>query len=180
MASSANPAGEDLPSHKIKKPQGSVRRFMRIAGGYWKGDQKWSAWALTSGLIVLGIAQILLQIWINLWNKNFFDAVEHKNWPAFFHQMTIFAAIVVISMAAMASHLTVKRRLQYSLCRWLRPGLSTAGSGRPTLPLGKFRATMTIPMPVSAKTCGFRLNRRGVRAKHLLLRALLCSFMSIM
>jgi putative ATP-binding cassette transporter len=119
MASPADPAGEDLPPHAIKKPQGSVRRFMRIAGGYWKSDQKWSAWGLTSGLIVLGIAQILLQIWINLWNKDFFDAVEHKNWSAFFHQMTIFAAIVVISMAAMASHLTVKRRLQYSWRRWL-------------------------------------------------------------
>jgi putative ATP-binding cassette transporter len=119
LASPADPAGEDLPPHEIKKPQGSVRRFMRIAGGYWKSDQKWSAWGLTSGLIVLGIAQILLQIWINLWNKDFFDAVEHKNWSAFFHQMTIFAAIVVISMAAMASHLTVKRRLQYSWRRWL-------------------------------------------------------------
>jgi ABC-type uncharacterized transport system fused permease/ATPase subunit len=48
------------------------------------------------------------------WNKDFFDAVEHKNWPAFFHQMVIFAAIVGISMATMALHLTVKRRLQYS------------------------------------------------------------------
>jgi putative ATP-binding cassette transporter len=60
-----------------------------------------------------------LQIWINSWNKDFFDAVEHKNWPAFFHQMVICAAIVVISMATKTLHLTVMRRLQYSWRRWL-------------------------------------------------------------
>ena len=87
---------------------------MRIADGYWKGNSKWSAWGLTGGLIVLGVALILLQIWINSWNKDFFDTVKHKNWPAFFHQMVIFAAIVVIFMATMTLHLTVKRRLQYS------------------------------------------------------------------
>jgi len=119
MASPADLAGEDLHPHALKKPHGSVRRFMRIAGGYWKSDQKWSAWGLTGGLILLGVAQILLQIWINVWNKDFFDSVENRNWSAFFRQMAIFAAIVVISMATMASHLTVKRRLQYSWRRWL-------------------------------------------------------------
>jgi len=119
MANAPDPAVDGIHPHALKKPHGSVRRFMRIAGGYWKGNAKWSAWGLTGGLIVLGIAQILLQIWINVWNKDFFDAVEHRNWSAFFRQMMIFAAIVVISMATMASHLTIKRRLQYSWRRWL-------------------------------------------------------------
>ena len=40
MASTADLMGDDLSPLTIKKPQGSVRRFMRIAGGYWKSDQK--------------------------------------------------------------------------------------------------------------------------------------------
>jgi vitamin B12/bleomycin/antimicrobial peptide transport system ATP-binding/permease protein len=104
----------------MASPPGYFRRFTRLAGGYWTDRAtRWRAIGLTAGLVVLGVAQVGMAIWLNYWNKDFFDALERKDWTAFLQQTAIFAVIVVVSALTVAVHLHVKRRLQLGWRRWV-------------------------------------------------------------
>jgi vitamin B12/bleomycin/antimicrobial peptide transport system ATP-binding/permease protein len=106
---------------------GFFRQFVRLAGGYWTAPGvRWQAIGLTAGLIILGVAQVGMAIWLNYWNKDFFDALERKDWAAFLRQVGVLAAIVVVSALTVATHLHVKRRLQYGWRRWLSARLIEA------------------------------------------------------
>jgi vitamin B12/bleomycin/antimicrobial peptide transport system ATP-binding/permease protein len=96
------------------------RQFVALAGGYWtEPGVRWQAIGLTAALIVLGLAQVGMAVWLNYWNKDFFDALERKDWAAFLAQIGVLAAIVVASALTVATHLHVKRRLQLEWRQWL-------------------------------------------------------------
>jgi vitamin B12/bleomycin/antimicrobial peptide transport system ATP-binding/permease protein len=104
----------------MASPPGFFRRFGRLAGGYWTDPAtRWWATALTAGLVVLGFVQVGMAIWLNYWNKAFFDALERKDWQAFLLQTVVFAVIVAASALIVAIHLHVKRRLQLAWRRWV-------------------------------------------------------------
>ena len=111
---------------------GTLRRFARLAGGYWTGTERWSARLLTALLVTLGILQILLVVRLNLWNADLFDALERRDAREVLVQAAVFAAIVAGTMAANAAHLEVRRRLQMGWRRWLtmRVGDSWLDRGR--------------------------------------------------
>src|SRR5437016_2787474 len=66
-------------------------RFIRLAGPYFTSEEKWSAWGMAAAVIALTLLQIGIQIRLNWWNKDFFDALEQRNWQAFIGQMWLFA-----------------------------------------------------------------------------------------
>lgn len=105
----------------LPKPPGSfLRQFFRLAGGYWtRSPERWTAIGLTAALVVLGVGQVGVAIWLNYWNKDFFNALERKDWADFLHQISLFAVIVAVSAATVATHMHVKRRLQLGWRRWL-------------------------------------------------------------
>jgi vitamin B12/bleomycin/antimicrobial peptide transport system ATP-binding/permease protein len=115
MSAIADRGGSD-----VTPPTGSFRRFVRLASGYWTDPAtRWTAATLTAALGVLGIAQVGMAVWLNYWNKDFFNALERKDWAAFLEQTAIFAAIVALTALTVAVHLHVKRRLQLGWRRWL-------------------------------------------------------------
>ncbi|HIJ63356.1 MAG TPA: ABC transporter ATP-binding protein/permease, partial [Rhodospirillaceae bacterium] len=63
-------------------------------------------------LVGLTICQIVLQVRINTWSANLFDALEDHDTKAFLVQIGVLAAILVAGMAITGSHLTVKRKIQ--------------------------------------------------------------------
>lgn len=99
---------------------GTLVRFGRLAGGYWThSDERWRARSLTGVLALMVLGQLGTAIWINLWNKDFFNALEQRDATALIRQIGIFALIVVFSMLTTATHLHVKRQLQMGWRAWL-------------------------------------------------------------
>lgn len=98
----------------------TLTRFRHLAGGYWThSEERWKARGLTAALALMVLGQLGTAIWINLWNKDFFNALEQRNAEGLFRQIGIFAMIVVFSMATTATHLHVKRHLQMGWRAWL-------------------------------------------------------------
>ena len=113
---SAAPA---LPAGRKQQLAGVLRRYIRLSGGYWRGPKRAGAIGLTVAMFGLAVLQILIQIWLNFWNKGFFDALERKDWATFTHELLFFGLIVVASVACTSTHLFVKRRLQFGWRAWL-------------------------------------------------------------
>ncbi|MBB5695313.1 ABC transporter ATP-binding protein/permease [Muricoccus pecuniae] len=99
--------------------EGFVRRFWRLARGYYTGDQKRTAWLLTAGVIGLTLVQIGIQVRFNLWNRDFFNALEARDRGAFFGQMGTFLLLTTGSMVVAVFQLYVRQLLQLRWREWL-------------------------------------------------------------
>jgi len=79
---------------------------------YWPIEGKGKAAGLLALLVALTVCQILLQVRINTWSADLFDALEQHSTDRFLVQIGVLAAILVAGMVITASHLTVKRTIQ--------------------------------------------------------------------
>ncbi len=107
----------DLPP--TPRPTHFLRDFLRLAGPWWTGPERWSAIGLTIVLLGFGVAQVLLAIRLNLWMADLFDAVERRAFDRFVQQVTIFALIVGGIMLSNSLQLLAKRRMQFAWRRFL-------------------------------------------------------------
>ncbi|NKC33045.1 ABC transporter ATP-binding protein/permease [Falsiroseomonas selenitidurans] len=110
-----NPAAIDLPPQ-----EGLMRRFWRLARGYYSspGDRR-QAWLLTAAVVGLTLFQIGVTVRFNLWNRDFFNALENRNAPAFYGQMWMFGLLLVLAMVAAVGQLWARQALMLGWRRWL-------------------------------------------------------------
>jgi putative ATP-binding cassette transporter len=104
----------------LDTPHSSVRAFAVVACGYWTAPGYRSvAWLLTAGMVVLGVANVGIALWLNIWNRDFFNALEKRDLAELLQLLWILAVIVVSAGIAVAIQLHVKRRLQINWRSWL-------------------------------------------------------------
>lgn len=95
------------------------RRFLALSGDYWRGERRWQVRALTLALALLTIAQVLLAVRTNYWQRELFDALQARSLSRFAAQIGVFAVIVAATLVVTALHLHVKRWLQLDWRDWL-------------------------------------------------------------
>ena len=100
--------------------RGSIRTFAAVAVGYWTSPgYRFRAWMMTGGMVILGCITVAIALWLNIWNRDFFNALEKRDLPAIVEQLWVLAGIVVSAGIAVCVQLHVKRRLQISWRTWL-------------------------------------------------------------
>lgn len=105
---------------------GLLRRFLRLTGPFFtQSSERWQARLLVVGVLALTLFQIGIQIRINIWNRDFFDALQYHNWAAFLRQMIIFAVLGSVSMGVAVYQVYVKQLLQLRWRRWLTAQLTS-------------------------------------------------------
>ena len=107
------PADEGLP------PESFLRRIWRMSKDYFNGEEKRQARRLGIGVLVLTVLQIGIQVRFNIWNRDFFNALELRDRSAFFGQMGLFLGLTIASMATAVGQLYVRQMLQLHWRRWL-------------------------------------------------------------
>lgn len=112
------------PDHDVvaEKPSGTFRTmasFMRLAGGYWRGQSGTLAWTLTVACIVAVGMNVAVQFGINRWNKFFFDALEGKDTAAIVGSLGWLGILLVINISIAVLIVLARMRLQLDWRRWL-------------------------------------------------------------
>ena len=101
-------------------PDVSFRRGLRkMVSGYFNGEEKRRARWLAAGVLGLTILQIGIQVRFNIWNRDFFNALESRDRNAFFGQMGLFLGLTVASMVTAVFQLYVRQMLQLHWREWL-------------------------------------------------------------
>ena len=108
---------ESNPAAGQQIQTGAFMAFIRLAGGYFVREK--SAKWLGIGLIGLTLLQILIQIAFNLWNRDFFNALENRDRNAFLWQMVYFCGLALASMVTAVYQLYVKQLVQLRWRQWL-------------------------------------------------------------
>ena len=79
-----------------------LSRFWQSASQFWRQQSAWAA-GLALFLIAVVLLQLLLQVLLNLWNRNFFDALERKNGHALWIQAQLFLPLAAASILLAAT-----------------------------------------------------------------------------
>jgi ABC-type uncharacterized transport system fused permease/ATPase subunit len=105
-----------------------LRRFWLSALGFWVGAGNWIPWTLIGLLIVCVVSQLLVQYRLNLWNRDFFNALERRDGFEIRHQAFLLpglaAASIALAATAVWGRMTFQRRWRdwltsYLLGLWL-------------------------------------------------------------
>jgi putative ATP-binding cassette transporter len=94
-----------------------------LAGPYFNSEERWVARSLLAGVIVLTLLQIGIQVRLNVWNRDFFNALEKRDWGVFLGQMGMFAVLLAAAMVIAVYQAYVKQLLQLRWRRWLTDSL---------------------------------------------------------
>jgi putative ATP-binding cassette transporter len=104
----------------VDTPHSSLRAFGAVACGYWTAPgYRGVAWLLTAGMTAFGIINVAIALWLNIWNRDFFNALEKRDTSLLVEQLYILAAIVASAGVAVAIQLHIRRRLQFNWRAWL-------------------------------------------------------------
>lgn len=103
----------------------------RLAKPYYtRSDERGSAWALLIAIVVLSLAQVGLTVVLNYWQRDFYNALQQKNWEAFIHLIFLyrqtpngfmpgFCGVVVVYIGIAVYGIYLNQWLQIRWRRWM-------------------------------------------------------------
>jgi len=79
-----------------------LARFWKTASQAWRDRKAWAT-GLATFLLTVTLLQLLVQVLLNLWNRNFFDALERKDAHGLWLQAGLFVPLAASSIALAAT-----------------------------------------------------------------------------
>jgi putative ATP-binding cassette transporter len=108
----------------------SLRDAWRLAGPYWRSEERGRALLLLAAVVGLNLATVGMDVLISFWNREFFNSIQERDEAAFFELLLwgrqtesgpmpgfVFIAAVYIGVAVYALYL--QQALQIRWRRWL-------------------------------------------------------------
>jgi putative ATP-binding cassette transporter len=128
-----------LSAHDFTKDS-LFSQMARMSAAFWASRERNQLLILAAGLVLVVAATAYMQIRLNAWNQPFYDALTHKDMPAFIRQLVVFgelaAILLVLNVSQVwlnqTSRVVLRQGLVHDLLnQWLTPlrafRLSNAG-----------------------------------------------------
>ena len=109
----------------------ALRESWRLARPYYASEEKWFARILLGVIIAANLMLVGINVWLNAWNQQFFNALQSKNWGSFirllfFYDTTKsgtfmpgFSELVVVYIVIAVSRTYMNQWLQIRWRSWL-------------------------------------------------------------
>jgi putative ATP-binding cassette transporter len=111
-----------------------LKDAFRLAKPYYtRSDERGTAWALLISIIILNLAQVGLTVVLNYWQRDFYNALQQKNWEAFIDLIFLyrrtsegfmpgFCGVVVVYIGIAVYGIYLNQWLQIRWRRWMTTG----------------------------------------------------------
>jgi len=99
--------------------RGFLRQAWDLAWPYWNSEEKWTARGLLLAVVALNLITVALNVRLNSWNNDFYDALQQYNWPEFWRQFAIFGIIAFSLIVVAVYSLYLRQILHIRWRRWL-------------------------------------------------------------
>src|SRR5713226_3796959 len=99
--------------------RGVLRAAWSLAWPYWTGEEKWSARALLAAVVALNLTSVWLNVRLNAWNNDFYNALQNYDWAKFWQQFAIFGLIAASLIVVAVYQLYLRQILQIRWRRWM-------------------------------------------------------------
>jgi putative ATP-binding cassette transporter len=98
---------------------GFLRQAGKLAWPYWRSDEKWGAVALLAAVVALNLIGVWINVRLNLWNKDFYDALQEYDWGNFWYQLALFCFIATAWIAVAVYQQYLRQILHIRWRRWM-------------------------------------------------------------
>ena len=102
-----------------KPTRNQLQNAWRIAGAYWRSEEKWSAWGLLVTIVLLSLSNVYVSVRINEWNKSFYNALQAFDRGEVFRQLGVFCGLAIVAATISVNALYLNQMLQMRWRRWL-------------------------------------------------------------
>ena len=97
----------------------ALRTVWRLAVPYFRSEERWSARAILAGIVAMELTIVWLLVRINAWQADFFNALQDRDWTAFWGAVWLFCGLVGLYVAAAILQYVINAWLQIRWRRWL-------------------------------------------------------------
>src|SRR5260221_8612587 len=95
-----------------------LREVWRIARPYWFSEERWVARGLLAAILAMNFAQVWINVRLNSWRNDFYNALQNYDEAAFFHQIGLFALPAGAFIALLVYRTYLQQMLQIRWRRW--------------------------------------------------------------
>ncbi len=67
-----------------------MRDAWHLSAPYYRSEEKWSAWGLLASIIALRLLLVGMTVVLSFWNREFFNSLQDKNYPAFWDLLFVY------------------------------------------------------------------------------------------
>jgi putative ATP-binding cassette transporter len=98
---------------------GFLKAAWSLAWPYWKSDEKWAARGLLAAVVALNLISVWINVRLNLWNRDFYDALQQYDWARFWWQFGVFGMIAAAWITVAVYQLYLRQILHIRWRRWM-------------------------------------------------------------
>jgi putative ATP-binding cassette transporter len=103
----------------VNNIRSTLATVWRIAGPYFRSEDKFAGRALLASVIAIELALVLINVLLNQWNNRFYNALQEKNWDGFITEIGFFSVLATFYIALSVYQLYLNQWLQIRWRRWL-------------------------------------------------------------
>src|SRR5262249_33190450 len=96
-----------------------VRQVWALTKPYWFSEERWAARGLLAAVVALNLGLVFITVLINIWNNDFFNALQNKDSGAFSHQLIVWLVLAAMYLVGAVYQLNLNMSLQIRWRRWL-------------------------------------------------------------
>ena len=86
---------------------------------YWSSSDKWSARLLLASVVALALGMVYLNVLFNDWNRDFYNALENKNYTVFKEQLWQFSILAFIFIVVAIYKIYLTQALEIRWRSWM-------------------------------------------------------------
>ncbi|MGB4346383.1 MAG: SbmA/BacA-like family transporter, partial [Burkholderiaceae bacterium] len=95
------------------------RSVWRLVQPYWQSEEKWQACGLLATVIALALGMVYLNVLFNDWNRDFYNALETKNFTVFTAQLWRFSLLAFILIVVAIYKIYLTQALEIRWRAWM-------------------------------------------------------------
>jgi vitamin B12/bleomycin/antimicrobial peptide transport system ATP-binding/permease protein len=111
------PTSSSLPT--TPRARIPLARVWQLLRPYWFSEDRWAGRGLLALVIGLNLGGVGLAVLLANWNRQFFDSLQMKNYPAFLHLLAQFGLLAALYITVAVFALYFNQMLQIRWRRWL-------------------------------------------------------------
>ncbi len=106
-------------SYSIKNNSINWYASWGLISPYWRSHDKWMARALLASVVALALGMVYLNVLFNDWNREFYNALESKNFPVFKEQLWQFSQLAFIFIVVAIYKIYLTQALEIRWRTWM-------------------------------------------------------------
>ena len=106
-----------------------LHRLFRLMSPYWRSEEKKSAWALLSGMVILTVSAVYMTLLLNEWFNSFYSALQNYDGEAVYNGLIRFTGLAFAHIAFAVYSYYLQQVLSLRWRRWMTENTFPAGQG---------------------------------------------------